>query len=101
MIKITIETDTNNKAYYNTWLANESRNKFELIGRYKEPLLSVARELLNKGANPEETLGLTRDGCKVDMSGKIGKLAKLTVIENQKEGPRFGQYKSYPELAHA
>lgn len=89
MIKIIVKE-------YNTTLYHVETTDGTFLGHYREPLLSAARELLARGYDPGLTLGLTRDGTKVDMSGTIGKLAKWTVKENNKAGPVFARFESYP-----
>jgi len=52
------------------------------IGKSKEPILTAARWLLDNGAAfPEDTIETYRNG-KLSLSGVVGKLAKLTVREN-------------------
>lgn len=65
----------------------------------RTPLLSMARMLLDAGFDPDAELRMTHRGAKtVSMRVKLGDAAKLTVRENDTEGPRFAKYRAGPEL---
>jgi hypothetical protein len=54
------------------------------IAKTREPILAASRWLLdNNAAFPNDTIEVYRNG-KLSMSGIVGKLAKLTVHENDK-----------------
>jgi hypothetical protein len=64
----------------------------------RTPLLSMARKLLEAGFDPEIELRMTHRGAKtVAMRVKIGDAAKLTVVENDRSGPRFSKYQPMPD----
>lgn len=68
----------------------------EYLGNFKTPLLAAARELVCRGEDPEQIAAITWDGVTPSLSGRLGVLAALTVIENEKQGPAFGKYKPFP-----
>jgi hypothetical protein len=60
----------------------------ELI-RHRAPLYASARALLNRGASPMATLRMRHRGSATEsMSGVLGALAKLTIVEDDDSGPR-------------
>jgi hypothetical protein len=63
----------------------------------RTPLLSMARKLVEADVDPGVELRVIHRGCPVvAMLVKLGDAAKLTVIENERAGPRFGKYESFP-----
>jgi len=65
-------------------------------GTSNTPLFTAARLLLNEGHDPETILQMRHDGSSIpSMKGRIGRLAGLTVIEDEKRGPRFGSYRPF------
>jgi hypothetical protein len=71
----------------------------EHIGEYRVPICEAARHLLAKGLAAEsDTITTFRDGVPC-MTGNVGALAKLTVIENEKVGPIWGKWRPMPEGA--
>ena len=62
----------------------------------KTPFLTAARKILEMGGKEDDWLQLRWAGSPtVCMTGKLGKLAALTVIENENHGPRFGKYRPF------
>ena len=60
----------------------------EELTRHRAPLYAAARALLDRGAPPMATLRMRHRGsATVSMTGVIGALAKLTVVEDD-NGPR-------------
>ena len=60
----------------------------EELTRHGAPLYAAARALLDRGASPMATLRMRHQGsATVSMTGVIGALAKLTVVEDD-SGPR-------------
>lgn len=71
----------------------------EVLCQSRTPLLSAARVLLRRGVNPQTELRMVRFGSDVTvMRARLGDAAELTVVENDKSGPRFGKYKEFPDL---
>lgn len=64
----------------------------------RQPLLDCARILLRDYAvDPNERIAIRHDGADHDaMTGRIGAAAKLMVIENERDGPKFGRWKPFP-----
>lgn len=61
------------------------------------PFLSAARVLMRDGVDPSTPLEMTREGSdKVDLRSTVGAAARLTVWENDHEGPVFRPYRSFP-----
>jgi hypothetical protein len=59
------------------------------IDPHRAPLYAAARALLSRGASPMATLRMRHQGsATVSMTGVIGALAKLTVVEDDDSGPR-------------
>lgn len=64
----------------------------------RTPLLSMARKLLEAGFDPNIELRIVHRGAgTVAIRVKIGEAARLTVVENEKDGPRFGKYSPMPD----
>src|SRR5215471_2637700 len=60
----------------------------EELTRHRAPLYAAARALLDRGVSPMATLRMRHQGsATVSISGVIGELAKLTVVEDDR-GPR-------------
>ena len=65
------------------------------IGDFKSPETEAARWLLANGhAAYDDTLTICRNGSPA-MSGSICWLAGRTVIENEKESPRFAKWRPF------
>jgi hypothetical protein len=65
----------------------------------RTPLLTMARKLLDNGADPNTELRLVHRGSPtVAMRVKVGDAAKLTVHENRESGLRFAKYHVSPDL---
>lgn len=62
----------------------------------RTPLLSMARRLIAAGFDPGIELRMQHRGLgTTSMRVRIGDAAKLTVRENDSEGPRFAKFQSY------
>jgi hypothetical protein len=60
----------------------------EELTRHRAPLYAAARALLDRGASPMAKLRMRhQESATVSMTGMIGALAKLTVVEDD-DGPR-------------
>ena len=71
----------------------------EKIGEFRVPICDAARHLLDKGlADAADTIATYRDGTPC-LTGNVGALAKLTVVENEKVGPRWGKWQPMAEGA--
>ena len=66
-------------------------NGREVVRSSRQPFLDAARALLAEGADPADILIMMR-GQTQSLSGPIGKVAKLTVAENDRLGPRFARW---------
>lgn len=63
------------------------------LGRSRTPLLSGARKLSALGADDDSPVGIQWDETDApSLTSTIGVARKLTVIENDKQGPYFGKY---------
>jgi hypothetical protein len=61
----------------------------EELTRHRTPFYAAARALLARGASPMATLRMRHRGsATISMTGLIGALAKLTVVEDDDSGPR-------------
>jgi hypothetical protein len=68
----------------------------EVLCRSRTPLLSAARVLLSRGVDTNTELRMVRFGSDVTlMRSRLGDAAELTVIENDRAGPRFGKYEPF------
>lgn len=75
----------------------EVRLGAELFITSRTPLLAAARELEKRGHSPDTILTMSRAGSDtVSLRSTLGTAAKLTVIENETAGPRFGRYRAPP-----
>jgi hypothetical protein len=68
----------------------------EVIGEFRCPLCQASRWLLDFGASHDDTITAYRDGVAC-MTGNVGKLAGLTVIENEKIGPVWARWQPFPD----
>jgi hypothetical protein len=70
----------------------------ELVARTREPLLASARVLLDAGVDPRTVLAMARKATPdhVDMWGRLGTLAGLTVHESATDGPSFRRWQPSP-----
>jgi hypothetical protein len=74
----------------------------EVLGVYREPLFQAARALLfGKGIPPGDRLQMRHDGSPiVSMSGRVGRLAEITVQDGNKQGdPSFRKWSPRSETA--
>jgi len=66
------------------------------------PLLSAARVLLDAGHAPDTVVTMAHEGSSVvSLRSTLAKAAKLTVVDNQHEGPRFAKYRPLPPIGKA
>lgn len=74
-------------------------HRVDLTGDDKTTIYGAARRLLATGARPGETIETWHDG-KLSMSGRIGELAKWTVIESDRGNPSLmlRPYRPFPSL---
>jgi hypothetical protein len=71
-----------------------------VVCRSRTPLLSAARVLLEVGYAPDTILTMTHAGSDtVSLRATLGSAAKLAVVENSREGPRFDRYQPRPDEA--
>jgi hypothetical protein len=67
----------------------------EELTRHRVPLYAVARALQDRGASPMATLRMRHRGsATMGMTGVIGTLAKLTVVEDD-DGPRVVRWQPF------
>jgi hypothetical protein len=67
----------------------------EHIGDFKQPETEAARWLkANRGAVDSDTLTICRNGSPA-MRGSIGWLAARTVLEGERESPRFAKWRPF------
>jgi len=66
------------------------------------PFLSAARVLLDAGHAPDTILTMTHEGSSVvSLRSTLSRAAKLTVVDNRHEGPRFAKYRPLPAIGEA
>jgi hypothetical protein len=71
----------------------------EVLCRSRMPLLSAARVLLGRGADPDIELRMVRFGSDTTVvRARLGDAAGLTVHEGDKSGPRFAKYEPFTGL---
>src|SRR5262249_47617787 len=71
----------------------------ELLTTSRQPLLDGARELLERGYDPNTRIVMRHDGSKVDaLPSTIGAAAKLTVEERAHRRIRFAAWKHHPHF---
>ena len=71
------------------------------LTRHKAALYAAARALLDRGASPMAKLRMRhQESATVSMTGMIGALAKLTVVEDD-DGPRVVRWQPYRQLIAA
>ena len=75
----------------------EARLDGMVVCRSRTPFLSAARALLEAGHAPGTILTMRHEGSDtVSLRATLGAAAKLTVVENSREGPRFACYRPPP-----
>jgi hypothetical protein len=68
-------------------------NGHTIVTSSRTPFLDAARALLSQGANPNDTLQAHHKGSStIALRGNLGRMAKLTVIEEQIAGLRIRQW---------
>jgi hypothetical protein len=73
-----------------------------LEGRSRQPLLDACRQIKRMGGATVERAGLFRKGRpEPDITVSVEAGAALTVVENEKAGPRFGRFREMPVGAFA
>lgn len=70
----------------------------ELVARTTTPLFDAARAFMALGHDPEALVQMARKGTpeRVDMSGRLGALARLTVHEPANGSPRIVRWRPSP-----
>lgn len=75
----------------------EARLDGEVVTTSRTPFLSAARVLLERGHSSDTILMMSHAGSDtVALRATLGAAAKLTVIESETVGPRFGRYRPPP-----
>lgn len=75
----------------------EVRLDGEIVTTSRTPFLSAARVLLEREHSPDTILTMSYAGSDtVALRATLGAAAKLTVIETETVGPRFGRYRPPP-----
>jgi hypothetical protein len=67
-----------------------------IVARSRTPVFALCRALLAAGANPNSKLECFRGSVLALTVKTIGIGAKLTIIENDRDGPRIAPYKPFP-----
>ena len=76
----------------------EVRLHGRLLCESRTPFFSAARVLALEGADPDTVLEMVRsDTNAVCLRGRLGFLSRLTVKENETEGPCFARYRPPPD----
>ena len=72
----------------------------EWIAATREPFFATARLLASLGASDGDRLEMYRPGkASPDMLGTIGRAKGLTVVENERLGPKISRFKAFNRLA--
>lgn len=80
----------------------EARLDGEVLCRSLTPFLSAARVLLDARHSPDTVVTMRHEGSPVvSLRSTLGRAAKLTVIDNRHEGPRFAKYRPLPPIEKA
>lgn len=75
----------------------EVRLGADLLITSRTPFFAAARELEKRGHSGDTILTMSHAGSDtVSLRSTLGAAAKLTVIENETAGPRFGRYRAPP-----
>ena len=73
-----------------------------LICKSRQPFLDAARILLAAGSDPSTILTMRHDGSTTDsLKATIGAAAKLTVIERNRDGPRFEPFRRWKAVSRS
>lgn len=70
----------------------------EIIARAWEPITEAARILVARGCNRDDRIELWGREPYARLRGRLGFVATMTVIETDKEGPRWGKYRPHPGI---
>ena len=90
-IEITITPTNRHRHHYDAYIGST------LLCTSRIPFFDGARVLLSKGYDPNTPLTMRHQGSAlVSLRSTIGSAAKLTVVENGRDGPVFGAYEPYP-----
>lgn len=69
--------------------------QFSDLPEHRTPIFNYCRQLIKEGIEPSTRLEIYRDNEEWDVAvTSIGLGAKLTVIENIKQGPFFASYRT-------
>src|SRR4051794_29488782 len=78
----------------------EARLDGAVVCRSRTPFFSAAHVLLKAGYAPDTVLTMIHEGADtVSLRSTLGSAAKLAVVENSREGPRFDRYQPRPDEA--
>ena len=78
----------------------EARLDGAVVCRSRTPFFSAARVLLKAGYAPDTVFTMIHEGADtVSLRSTLGSAAKLAVVENSREGPRFSRYQPRPDEA--
>ena len=78
----------------------EARLDGAVVCRSRTPFFSAARVLLKAGYAPDTILTMIHEGSDTaSLRATLGSAAKLAVVENSREGPRFDRYQPRPDEA--
>jgi hypothetical protein len=97
MIRVDIE-EIENRGVWRYTVAG-----FAIQGRSRQPLLDACRAIKRTGGDTSQAAGLFRAGrSEPDITVRsVEAGAMITVIENEKTGPRFGRFREMPAEAFA
>ncbi|MER2268425.1 hypothetical protein [Methylobacterium oxalidis] len=90
-IEIIITPSKRHRHHYDAYLG------YTLLCTSRIPFFDGARVLLSEGHDPNTPLAMRHQGsAHASLRSTIGSAAKLTVVENGRDGPVFGAYEPYP-----
>jgi hypothetical protein len=74
----------------------------EILCISRQPFFTAARTLVERGFPVDALLVMRWRGSFADaLRGKLGEVAQLTVIENDRTGPAFRRYTPAPQMLFA
>lgn len=78
-------------------LNGETAQALGVTVMHRTPVLALCRKLEEAG-HGSEAMTVYRDGARVMVVSSIAAGAKRTVLENEKDGPRFVAHRPFPTL---
>jgi hypothetical protein len=77
-------------------IGDDTAKAGDIVARSRSPVFALCRALLAAGANPNSKLECFRGSVLALTVKTIGAGAKLTIMENNRSGPRVAPYEAFP-----